>query len=104
MNGDGTPDSPRVPPRLADAYEQLRRAATESLPAGANAANLQGLGVLICKGMAAWMRACAAVVPSAMPATPLPVNDCMQVPPSAQRDVVDVLAAMALTITAEVRT
>lgn len=87
-------------PGLADAYEALRCAATESSRAGSN---LQGLGVLICKGMAAWMHA-VAIAPSTLATAPPPVNDAMQMPPSAQRDVVDVLAAMALTITPEVRT
>jgi len=100
MNSDGTADSPRVPPGLADAYEALRRAATESSRVGAN---LQGLGVLICRGMAAWMHA-VALAPLATAVVAAPVDDTMQMPPSAQRDVVDVLAAMALTITPEVRT
>lgn len=89
-----------VPPELADSYEQLRRAATEPSRHGAN---LQGLGILICRGMAAWMHACAAAAPSA-PRLSLPVTDVVQMLPSAQRDIVDVLAAMALTITPEVRT
>lgn len=101
MTGDGSAASPRVTPGLVDAYEQLRRAATESSRDGTN---LQGLGVLICKGMAAWMHACAAVAPSALPSSTLSINDPVQMPPGAQRDVVDVLAAMALTITPEVRT
>lgn len=100
MNDHGSAVSPRVPSGLADAYEQLRHAATQSSRADVN---LQGLGVLIGKGMAAWMRTCAAV-PSALPAAALPADAPMQMPPSAQRDVVDVLAAMALTITQEVRT
>lgn len=98
MNDEGV-HAPRVTPGLADAYEALRRAATESARAGAS---LQGLGVLICKGMAAWMRA-VAIAPSAVATAAPAVNDAMQIPPSAQRDVVDVLAAMALTITPEVR-
>jgi len=100
MNGDGTADAARVPPGLVDAYEQLRPAATGS---PRRAANLQGLGTLIRKGMAAWIQACAAVAPSARP-PPSPVVDSVQMLPTVQRDVVDVLAAMALTITPEVRT
>lgn len=100
MNAEGTVDLQRVPPGLADAYEALRRAATESARSGSN---LQGLGVLICRGMAAWMHA-VAVAPSAMATAARPINDAMQMPLSTHRDVVDVLAAMALTITLEVRT
>jgi len=84
---------------LTDAYEQLRRAATESSRHGAS---LQGLGILIQKGMAAWMSACAAVTPTVASARPA-VGDVVPMPPSAQRDVIDVLAAMALPITPEVR-
>jgi hypothetical protein len=100
VNGDSAaPDSGRAPPGLADAYEQLRHAATES--SSHDGSRLHGLGILICKGMAAWMNACAAVAPSAAPAT---VSDVVRVLPDVQRDVVDVLAAMALAITPEVRT
>lgn len=49
------------------------------------------------------MRACATAAASAAP-TPRQRNDAVQLSPSAQRDIVDVLAAMALTITPEVRT
>lgn len=49
------------------------------------------------------MHACAAAAPPAL-RSPLPVNDAVQMPLSAQHDIIDVLAAMALTITAEVRT
>ena len=100
MNGEGdAPVTPCVPEGLADAYEQLRPAATG---AGRDA-NVHGLGTLIRKGMAAWMRACAAVTPAAGP--PLsPVSGSAQMLSAVQRDVVDVLAAMALTITPEVTT
>jgi hypothetical protein len=92
---------PRVGPALTDAYEQLRRAATES---SRHSLNLQGLGILIQKGMAAWMSACTAVTASMpTPTTPV-VGDVLHMLPSAQRDVIDLLAAMALTITPEVRT
>jgi hypothetical protein len=86
-------------PALTDAYEQLRRAATES---SRHAGSLQGLGILIQKGMASWMSACAAVMPPAAPA-PRAVSDVVPMLPSAQRDVIDVLAAMAIPIIPEVR-
>jgi hypothetical protein len=92
-------------PALAEAYEQLRCAATES---SRHSPNLQGLGILIQRGMAAWMSACTAVTSSSTMATPTPtppvIGDVMHILPSAQRDVIDLLAAMALTITPEVRT
>jgi len=86
-------------PALTEAYEQLRRAATESSRCGAS---LQGLGIFIQKGMAAWMSACTAVTPP-LETTPV-AGDVLNILPSAQRDVIDVLAAMALTTTPEVRT
>jgi hypothetical protein len=86
-------------PALADAYEQLRRAVTES---ARHSPNLQGLGILIQRGMAAWMSACTAVT-SPTPTPPV-VGDVLHMLPSAQREVIDLLAAMALTITPEVRT
>jgi hypothetical protein len=91
-------EPPRAMPALTEAYEQLRRAATES---SRRDASLQGLGIFIQKGMAAWMSACTAVTPPM--ATPV-TGDALHMLPSAQRDVIDVLAAMALTTTPEVRT
>jgi hypothetical protein len=84
---------------LTDAYEQLRHAATASSRHGAS---LQGLGILIQKGMASWRSAYAAVTPPVAPA-PRAISDVVPMLPSAQRDVIDVLAAMALPITPEVR-
>jgi hypothetical protein len=52
--------------------------------------------------MAAWMHACSTVAPSSVVPPPT-VSDLVQVLPSVQREVVDVLAAMVLTITSEVR-
>ncbi len=92
-------ERPRAKPALADAYEHLRRAATESSRYGAS---LQGLGILIQKGMASWMSACAAVPPPTAPA-PRVVSDVVPMLPSTQRDVIDVLAAMAIPITPQVR-
>ena len=87
-------------PALADAYERLRCAATGS---SRQCTSLQGLGILIQRGMAAWMSACSAVTPPAASALPA-ISDVVPMVPSAERDVIDVLAAMALTITTEVRT
>jgi hypothetical protein len=54
--------------------------------------------------MVAWMRACASVVP-APPASPVaPAGIPVPLCPSVQREVVDVLAAIALTTGLEVTT
>lgn len=88
-------------PGLADAYELLRHAAT----APGQDTSLRGLGILICKGVAAWMRACTAATPPAAQRARPSTSDVVQLLPTTQRDVVDVLATMALTtITTEVRT
>jgi hypothetical protein len=103
MTGADVPSTPSVRQGLADAYERLRLAATAA-ESQQRTASLQGLGVLICKGMAAWMRACSTVTASSVVAPPTTVSDVVQMLPSVRHEVVDVLAAIALTITPEVRT
>ena len=92
-----------MPPGLVDAYEQLRPASTTD-SASRRDASLHGFGTLVRRGMAAWMHACAAVTPP--PGTPLrtSVSDTVQLLPTEQRNIVDVIAAMALRITSEVST
>lgn len=90
-----------MPLGLTDAYEHLRLATADPLR---RTASLQGLGILIRKGMAAWMHACSTATPPSALASPKTLIDVVQVLPSVQREVIDVLAAMALTITPEVRT
>lgn len=87
---------------LADAYEQLRREATV---ASTRESSLRGLAILVRKGMAAWMHACAAVA-SAMPALPAAAAavDGLDVSLDVQRQVVDVLTEMVLTTATEVTT
>jgi hypothetical protein len=85
---------------LAGAYEQLRR---DAIDRSAYGGSLQGLAILMRQGMAAWMRACATVAPSAG-VSPSPVNLTVAVFPTMRREVVDVLAAMALMTAPEVRT
>jgi hypothetical protein len=75
---------------LADAYERLRHHALEVSTRGGG---LQGLAILIRKGMAAWMQAHAA---AATPAVSHSANNGMRIPPGVQPEVIDVLAAMAL--------
>lgn len=83
---------------LAGAYERLRR---DAVNPPAYEVSLHGLAIFTRKGMAAWMKACVMLAPAA---------DVSQAPatgalfPSIQRDVVDVLAAMALRTATEVRT
>ena len=86
---------------LADAYEQLRHEATG--PSG-RGGSLRGLAILLRQGMVAWMHACATVAPE--PAALLPSRRGVAVPtcPNVQREVIDVLAAMALTTAQEVST
>jgi hypothetical protein len=85
---------------LAGAYEQLRR---DAIAPPACGGSLQGLAILMRRGMAAWMQACATVAPS--PAVlPTPVNVAAAVFPTVRCEVVDVLAAMALMTALEVRT
>ncbi len=88
--------APSIPRELVDAYERLRDAATGSR----DLADLQGLGVLVCKGMAAWMQAYAVVPTAAQPSS----HDDARAPmlPRTHRDVVDVLAAMVLKNETEV--
>lgn len=87
--------APRIPRELVHDYERLRDAATGTR----DAVDLQGLGVLIRKGMAAWMAACAVVPTATQPNSP---DARAPMLPRTQRDVVDVLAAMVLTIAPEV--
>jgi hypothetical protein len=84
---------------LADAYEQLRHDATI---ASVCVGGLHGLAILVRKGMAAWMHACVAAT-SSMPAPSIASVDGVCVPAEVQREVVDVLATMALTTALEVR-
>jgi hypothetical protein len=57
---------------------------------------LAGLGILLRRGMASWMNACATVVASAE-SPPLMVSDSAQLPSNVQRDVINVLAAMTFS-------
>lgn len=87
---------------LVEAYERLRSDGTGALVSG-----LRGLGILFREGMAAWIRACAVAAPpiaaastAETTATPAPAL----VPMGLEREVIDVLATMALTAVREVRT
>lgn len=85
-------------PMLITAYECLRNAATEPSARG----GLQGLAVLARKGMAGWIHACTAAAASPRDLPPPALVTATLMPPNVQREVVDVLAAMALTRTTEV--
>jgi hypothetical protein len=84
---------------LADAYELLRRDAVE-MPG--RSGGLQGLAVLIRKGMVSWMDACAGAASTPAVMSPPPRGSAMPLPRDLQREVVDVLVAMALTRETEV--
>jgi hypothetical protein len=88
-------DLPCIPRELVDEYERLRGVATGSH----DRSGLVGLGIFVRQGMAAWMRACAVAPPLPPPRVP---ELTAQLAPDVQRDVVDVLAAMVLTIALEV--
>jgi hypothetical protein len=54
--------------------------------------------------MVAWMRACASIMSAPAAPTVAPVGTAVPLCPSLQREVVDVLAAIALTTALEVMT
>ena len=83
---------------LIAAYEHLRHEAMQS----SAREGLQGLAVLIRKGMAGWIHACTEATSLAPNLTPTAAGTATVMPPNVQREVVDVLAAMALTRTTEV--
>jgi hypothetical protein len=88
-----------LPRDLAGGYERLRDAVRDpSRPLD----GVAGLAIFIRQGMAAWMAACASVAAVAIDSAP---GD-LEVPIShtRQRDVIDVLATMVLTITQEATT
>jgi hypothetical protein len=84
---------------LADAYEQLRHDATGPSECGGS---LRGLAILLRQGMVAWMHACATVAPAADALSPSRLGVAVPACPNLQREVIDVLAAMALTTAQEV--
>ena len=85
-------------PMLITAYERLRHEAVERSARG----GLQGFAVLARKGMAGWIQACTAAAGSPRALPPAALGTATLMPPNVQREVVDVLAAMALTRTTEV--
>jgi hypothetical protein len=102
VNGDAAPSvRAATPPGLVDAYEELRCA----VACARRDASLAGLGVLMHRGMAAWMHACKCALTS-LSAAPSPSGsrDRVHVLPAVQREVIDVLTAMALKMTPEVKT
>lgn len=101
MNDTGTaPEAPRIPKELVDEYERLRGAVTGAR----RLTDLHGLGIFVGRGMAAWMRACAAVPAAVTPPYSETLNAGVPMLPRAQLDVVDVLTAMVMTLSPEVMT
>ena len=86
-----------MPCDLAGGYERLRDAARDpSRPLD----GVAGLAIFVRQGMAAWMAACASVAPATIDSAPRDLD--VPVPLTRQRDVINVLATMVLTITQEV--
>ena len=98
--GAGTSAAPAM---LEDAYEELRRDAAGIPVTGRS---LRGRVILIRQGMAAWMRALTEVASSVVATqSPPPARDVGRVPAGMQREMVELLATMALrAASAEVRT
>lgn len=86
---------------LADAYEQLRQDATG--PSG-RGSSLRGLAILLRQGMVAWMHACVSAAPTTAALLPPRPGTAVPVCANAQREVIEVLATMALTTALEVTT
>ncbi len=89
----------RDPMDLVQRYEGLRSVA---LGGGDCASAVQGLGILLCRGMAAWVRA-----QFEAPSHPSPAmrgsRDEPALPPGLSSDLVGILAGMALAVTTEAR-
>jgi hypothetical protein len=84
---------------LADAYEQLRRDVVEQ---PTRTGGLQGLAVLLSKGMAAWISACALAAPLSASTHQRTVRGAATPTLSAMHhELVDVLVGMALNATTE---
>lgn len=82
---------------LVDAYEQLRRHFVESTQ---QVPSLNGLAVLMRKGMAAWIHTCAAAAPNPKP---LLRHDCLwPMPACVHSEIVELLASMTLASSLEV--
>lgn len=84
---------------LTAAYEQLRHDATGPSEQGASP---RGLAIFLRQGMVAWMHACISVVSTPAANPPDRAGVALTLCPSVQHEVVDVLAAMALTTALEV--
>ena len=82
---------------LVDVYERLRH---DALVAATRGSGLRGLAILIRKGMAAWIQACASTATAV--ASP-PAGNGMSMSPGVQPEVIEVLAAMALGRAMEVK-
>ncbi len=82
---------------LVDAYEQLRRHFIESTQ---KVPSLNGLAVLMHKGMAAWIHTSAAAVPNPKPL--LRHDGLWPIPACAHSEIVELLASMTLANSSEV--
>lgn len=82
-----------------DAYEQLRKYVVDSAP---RAPTLNGLAVLMHKGVAAWMRATAVVVTTS-PEPALRHGRFIDLPATVHLEVVELLTTMTLASSLEAR-
>ena len=80
---------------LAERYETMRRDVLEDRRHG-----VRGLALLMCQGMAGWMK-CAAEIPAHIPSRAVLSSEA-RLPPGIEQDVVDIVAAMALATAPEV--
>jgi hypothetical protein len=80
-------------------YEELRSVATGARD---DISGAQGLGVLLCRGMAAWIMAQIGAPPQPSPAVH-GSRDVETLPPHLPSELVGVLAGITLSLTTEVR-
>lgn len=89
----------RDPAALVQRYEELRAVAAGTKDC---TSVVQGLGILLCRGMAAWVRAQVEAPPHPSPAV-RGSRDAQVLPPGLSSDLVGILAGMALAVTTEAR-
>ena len=82
---------------LAECYEALRR---DVLDSAGRRHSVRGLAILMCKGMAAWMK-CVGAHPARTASPAAPVGET-RLPAGLEQDVVHIVAAMALATAPEV--
>ncbi len=82
---------------LAECYEALRR---DVLDSDGRRRSVRSLALLMCKGMAAWMK-CVGEAPVRAASHAAPPSET-RIPVGIEQDVIDIVAAMALATAPEV--